>query len=315
MATDFVRTRSEEGNLRDKAIVALVAVGASAPTRTLLPRLRGDAAVDRERWSDACDAYRAVLAQEPKDSAALGGLAYASSRLERYDDAVAAYAQLAALDPDDATALVDLARAQAKDGHAALAYGTFAKAVALAKRHVDASPRKASAVRTIAWVHLYAGRTYAANGEPGHARDQFERMLAWTKRLPPNDERHDMYLEEGQEAIAALALGSRAGFSVSLAPWTGAELPGSIPHTLKYRLIVAGRPGRNVRLAASRVPRYWVASFCSDRVCAPGRVGISLPQSGVKIVEFQLVPPHGSALAPKVRVTGTDGTSQASGTT
>jgi hypothetical protein len=94
---------------------------------------------------------------------------------------------------------------------------------------------------------------------------------------------------------------------VSLVPWTGADLPGSIPNTIKYRLVVAGAPGDNVTLRASDVPKRWVASFCSDRVCAPFRVSVVIPENGVKVVEFQLVPPGAKSTAPRVRVTGSDG--------
>jgi hypothetical protein len=94
---------------------------------------------------------------------------------------------------------------------------------------------------------------------------------------------------------------------VSLVPWTGADLPGSIPNTIKYRLVVADVAGRSVTLRTSGVPKGWVASFCSDRVCAPFRVSVAIPESGVKVVEFQLVPPAAKAPAPKVRVSGSDG--------
>jgi hypothetical protein len=125
-----------------------------------------------------------------------------------------------------------------------------------------------------------------------------------------------MYLEEAQEAIAALDLGGpHATTSVSLAPWTGADLPGSIPNTIKYRLVVAGPAGSSVALHTADVPKGWVASFCSDRVCAPFKVSVALPESGVKVIEFQLVPPEGKAPAPKVRVIGTSGTQTSTATT
>ncbi|MBD5604499.1 MAG: redoxin family protein [Candidatus Eremiobacteraeota bacterium] len=314
-STDFFRTRAEEAALRDRAVAALVNVGTSVTDKSLLPRMSGDAALEGERWSDALDAYRSVLAVDPKNEDALGGIAQASSRLKNYDAAVAADQQLTALAPDDATALVSLGLTQQEAGHAADAYATFDRAIALAKKHVDASHGKAGDVRMLAYVHMYAGRTYAKNGDTAHARAQFEEMLAWTQKLPANNPRHDMYLEEGQEAIAALGLVSPTGISVSLAPWIGADLPGSVPSTIKYRLVLAGTAGKNVTLEASGLPKAWVASFCSDKVCAPMRDAVVIPQSGVKIVEFQLIPPSGKPPAPKVRVTGHDGSSEASATT
>jgi peroxiredoxin len=314
--TDLLRTRAEEATLRDAAIAALVNVGTSIADKSLLPRLRGDAARDRELWSDAIEAYAAVLAVDPKNADALGGTATAANRLQKYDVEIDADTKLTALAPDDVSALVDLARAQARAGHQSDAVATFAKAVLLGQRNVAAARGTAKPVRMLAWVHLYAGRNFAQAGDTALAREEFEQTLALSAQLPPRDSRHDMYIEEGQEAIVALELGPGGGITtLSLVPWTGADLPGSVPNTIKYRLVVADVAGRNVALKATRVPKGWVASFCSDRVCAPFKVSVAIPESGVKVVEFQLVPPAGGAPAPKVRVTGTDGRHESSATT
>ena len=314
--TDLLRTRAEEATLRDAAIAALVNVGTSIADKSLLPRLRGDAAQDRELWNDALEAYAATLAVDPKNGDALAGTATAANRLQKYDLEIDADTKLAALAPGDVSALVDLARAQAHAGRQRDAVATFANAVQAGKKNVAAARGAAKPVRMLAWVHLYAGRNFAAAGNDARARAEFEQTLALCSQLPLRDPRHDMYIEESQEAIVALELGApSASTTLSLVPWTGAELPGSIPNTIKYRLVVAGIAGRNVALKASRVPKGWVASFCSDRVCAPFRVSVAIPESGVKVVEFQLVPPNGNPRAPKVRVTGTDGRHEASVTT
>jgi peroxiredoxin len=315
-STDLLRTRAEEATLRDAAIAALVNVGTSVHDTSLLPRLHGDAALDREQWQDALSAYRAALAIDPKNEDILAGIAQSASRLEKYDDAVDADKALAALEPSDPHPLVDLALAQAKAGHNDDSYATFDKAIGLAKAQLDASPAKASAIRTLAWANLYAGRTYAKNGDPKSARMHFDATLALAEKLPPGDSRHDMYLEEAQEATVALGLAAPSdGPAVSLAPWTGADLPGSVPNTIKFRLIVAGVAGHNVALQTSDVPKGWVASFCTDKICAPFKVDVSIPDSGVKVVEFQLVPPQGKAATPRVRVTGTDGRHESTATT
>ena len=307
-STDLLRTRAEEAMVRDGAIAALVNVGTSVEDKALLPRLHGDAALDREQWSDALAAYAATLAVDPKNEDALAGTAQAAARLEKYDVAVDADTKLAALEPENAGDVVDLARAQAKAGNAAAAAMTFANAIARAEKNVAAHPGKPKPLRLLAYAHLYAGRFEAASGDAAHARAAFEAALAAAERLPAKDARHDMYVEESQEAEVALGLtGARGSSSVSLVPWTGADLPGSIPNTIKYRLVVAGAPGDNVTLRASDVPKRWVASFCSDRVCAPFRVSVVIPENGVKVVEFQLVPPGAKSTAPRVRVTGSDG--------
>ena len=66
--------------------------------------------------------------------------------------------------------------------------------------------------------------------------------------------------------------------ALSLAPWTGPDLPGSIASTMQVP------PGRHRRAghAASRwprrgLPKRWIGSFCTDRVCAPFRTTVVLP--------------------------------------
>ncbi len=315
-ATDFLRTRGAEAQLRDRAIAALVNVGTSVSDTTLLPRLRGDAARDRENWNDALDAYRAVVAIDSKNVAAFTGVAFAAGRLEKYDAVIEADTALVALEPADVGALVDLARAQAKAGRNDDAYASFARAHAVALAAIAANPGKAVPLRMAAYAHLYAGRTYAKNGDAVRARAEYDRALTATLKLPANDARHDMYIEEYQEAI--VALGSSApqnGALVSLAPWTGPELPGSIASTAKFRLVVAGVAGRSIALRAADVPHGWVASFCTDRVCAPFKTTVALPPSGIKVIEFQIISPSGRGGAPKVRVTGRDGAHESSATT
>ncbi len=314
-ATDLLRTRVEEAALRDKAIAALASVAANPADRALLSRMQGDAASNREQWSEALGDYHAALALDPKNEDAWSGLALAAARLEQYDDAVKADEQIVALEPTSVQVLVDLGLAYAKDNRYPDAYATFDKATALGKQQVDANPGKAANVRVLSWTYLYEGRTYTKGGDADHARAAFLNAMAWADKLPADDSRHDMYLEEDQEAIVALDLTNPGQTGVSLAPWTGADLPGSTPNTLKYRLVVAGAPGKTLALHAADVPKGWVASFCSDRVCSPFKLSLTVPASGVKVIEFQLVPPDAKAKAPSVRVVATDGSSTVSAAT
>jgi peroxiredoxin len=315
-STDLIRTRAEEAAIRDRAIASLENDTTPATDATLLPLLRGAAASDREQWQAALDGYTAVLASDPKNEDALSGVALAAARLKNYALVVDADTKLAALDPTSSSDLVELARAQVSAGSNEDAYATFEKAVALAQSNLAAKPKDAKRRRALAYAHLYFGRAYAKAGDTAAARKQFADTLAVASKLPPHDSRHDMYIEESQEAIVALRLGDGGGAAaVTLAPWTGPELPGSIPNTIKYRLVVAGNAGKTIALRASDVPKGWVASFCSDRVCAPFHVDVAIPENGVKIVEFQLVPPGATSGVPKVRVTGSGDGFESSATT
>ncbi len=315
-STNFLRTRTEEAALRDRAIEALAGVAADDKERAMLARLRGDAALEREQWSAALDGYDAVLAFDPKNRQALQGIALAAERLGQPDAEIGADAQLVTLQPDSVDALVELGLAYGRAKRFDAAAKAFGNAIALAERHLRAKPADAAAIRKLAWVYLYAGRTYVKAGDAAKAHGEFEQSLASAEKLSANDERHDMYIEEDQEAIVALGLGAPSGgASVSLAPWTGSDLSGSIPNTLKYRLVVVGAVGKSVALQAAGVPRGWIASFCSDRVCAPFKTSVEIPESGVKVIEFQLVPPAAHVKPAKVRVIVNDGTHTASATT
>jgi peroxiredoxin len=316
---DLLGTRAEEAVIRDRAI-ALLGTPAATDRRSsaLLAHLRGDAACAREAWHDALVQYRRVLALDPGNADVLQATALAASRLHEFDEAIDADARLAALAPDDASALVTLALMEAKANHSAQSYQTFDRAIALAGRQVHAHPRDVKRLRLLAWAHLYAGRTYAKGGDGVRARREFAEVSSFALALPQNDERHDMYLEEAQEALVALDLsGPKLRTNLALSPWTGTGLPGSVPDTIKYRLIVSGAAGASVALDTKHVPRGWIASFCTDRLCAPFHVVVLLPPSGVKMIEFQLVPDRPRRSAPHVRIeaTGRQGRGSAQATT
>ena len=280
---DVMQTRAQEAELRDKAIAALVNVGTSVHDQTLLTRLQGDAALARGQWRDAEQAYRGVLDLAPNDAGAQRGLALASQRL-------ASDNQLPS--PGDLT-----------------------KAVALAKQRVDSNPNDPIALGLLANADLAAARAEATSGDVARARDDFADAGVWSERLRDGDPSRVPLLEEAQEGIVALGLGAKSGLSVSLAPWTGPPLPGSVPDTLRYRLAVVGKAAKEVDLKAADVPKGWIATFCTERVCTPGRVRISLPASRVGIIELQLVPPDSRKVVPKVRIIANDGAGSVTATT
>ncbi|MDQ6826724.1 MAG: redoxin domain-containing protein [Candidatus Eremiobacteraeota bacterium] len=288
LTVDFLRTTAEQAMLRDQAISAFQPVAKTAAERTLLLRMEGDAATDKELWPQAIGSYQSALALSPKDQGALSGLAFAAYELKDYSKQIAADEQLAKLAPS-ADIYVSLGNGYVARKDYKAAETAMASAISFAQTDVAKRPHDAKAIRRLAWTHLYSGRTYAKAGERAAAHREFAQLMTWTLKLPKNDERYAMYLEEGQEADIALELASGGKTSVSLAPWTGADLPGSVASTIKYRLVVAGNPKRSVTLRATDLSKGWIASFCSDRVCAPLRTAVVIPASGVKIVEFQLI--------------------------
>ena len=112
--------------------------------------------------------------------------------------------------------------------------------------------------------------------------------------------------------MTAVALATHhRGTVLSLSKWTGADLPGSLKSTYKYRLIVVSPANKHVTLAASGLRPGWIASFCADGLCSPKTVSFTAPTSGVKTYAFQLVPPTDGAPPNKVVVTAGDGVTAA----
>jgi len=306
--TDYLRTQAEENALRDTEIKLLEPVAETDESKVMLARLQGDTASAREEWPQALAAYERGLALAPADEDLLGG--YASALHATGDDARATdvYTKIAKVDPSvDNFVSLGVSAGDAKrfnDGAVA-----FAQAIGTARAAVNAKPADAKAIRKLAWAYLYEGRMFVKAGDTAKARAAFAQTAAWTAKLPKTDSRYAMYLEEAQEATVALDTAHPQGkTALSLAPWTGPDLPGSVTSTYKYRLVVAGTPGKTVALEASGLPKRWVASFCSDRQCAPFRTTVALPSSGVKVIEFQVIPQAAAQAAPTVRVNG-DGAS------
>lgn len=83
--------------------------------------------------------------------------------------------------------------------------------------------------------------------------------------------------------IAVLAL------VVSIAPWTGKDLPAAATDGTKYRLTLRGAPNTAAHLHADGVARGWIAAFCDGRVCSPGKIDVTLPASGRVTLQFDLI--------------------------
>jgi peroxiredoxin len=293
---DLIKTESEQQTLRAAAIAAFAPVAAGNADLALLARLRGDAASALGKWRDADSAYADALVHAPGDADALSGQAYATSHLGDDARVAAIDAQIAERAPSYGS-YTSLGRALAKSGNVPAAEQAFDKALALAARKPAA----------LAWTNLYYGRMETAANNRDKARAAFGRAATAAEQIEKTNPRREWYLEQAQEATVALDVVPGARPALSLAPWTGPDLPGSIASTYKYRLVLTGAPGAKVTLAAAGLPRRWVGSFCTDRVCAPFRTTVVVPAAGVKIVEFQVVPTTAHNGPANVRIDATSG--------
>jgi peroxiredoxin/tetratricopeptide (TPR) repeat protein len=298
---DLLATKAEQEALRVKAIAALQTHAAPHADDLLLARMQGDELVAEGRFADAIPFYESALVLNANDPAALSGLAYARSTAGDEAGALDIRRRIAAAYPTYANE-IGLARAYAATGDHAGTIEAIDIALPLAAK---VSPG------ALAWSHLYAGRAALEVNDRGRARVEFSAAEVAAEHVPRENPRYTWYLEQSQEALLALGLGaSRTTMGLSIAPWTGPELPGSIASTYKFRVALSGAAGTSVTLRASGLPKTWIASFCSDRMCSPFTLVATIPASGIKIVEFQVIPGAAHASAhPTVRVSA-----QANGT-
>ncbi len=293
---DLDKTQAEEETLRAAAIAAFTPVAGDAADATLLARLRGDEAASLGKWDEADAQYQRALANAPNDTATLAADAYAVAHLGDDARVVQIEDKLATLEPS-APNFVALGRARAKLHDRTGAEAAFAKARELA----------ANDQARLAWTSLYEGQMEANADDTNKARAAFARAAAAADVIPATDPRKTWYIERAQEGMVALGVARTATPTLSLAPWTGADLPGSIASTIKYRLVVTGKTGATIGLVAAGLPTHWIGSFCSDRVCAPFRTEVTVPSGGVKVVEFQVVPTTAAKGKVTVRIDARSG--------
>ena len=292
---DLIKTHAEQHALRAAAIAAFAPVAAGDADLALLARLRGDEAVQLGKWREADAAYTDALKHVPNDVDALDGQVYAASELGDDARVLALDTHIAELAPGYST-YAALGRAQAKAGNVAAAEQTFDKALTLAAKPAQ-----------LAWTNLSYGRMETLAGNRDKARAAFARAAAAAEQIAKNDPRAEWYVEQAQEGAVALDVARGTQAALSLAPWTGADLPGSLASTYKYRLIVTGGAGAKITLTASGLPQRWIGSFCTDRVCAPFRTSVVVPPDGVKVIEFQVVPTTARKGAVNVRIDASSG--------
>ncbi|MDQ6930255.1 MAG: redoxin domain-containing protein [Candidatus Eremiobacteraeota bacterium] len=292
--TDYLKIRSEQAALESAAASGLSKVVKTNPDRVLLYSITGDLATNNENWDEAISAYTSALSINSKDESALGGLAFAYYEKKNWKDEISAYRRLVAITPDPDTYIsIGKAYLQLKDYAGAVAATRKASDIAVAAYN---KKKSTDTIVNAAYTSLYLGRAYAQAGNNASAHVAFTNTVSYGQQLPRKSVNYAKYTEEGQEADVALGLNAGGKTMVSLAPWTGADLPGSIASTTKYRLVVAGRPGSTVQLAVTGLSKGWLASFCSDKICAPMKRAATMPDSGVKIFEFQLISNDAHAL-------------------
>jgi thiol-disulfide isomerase/thioredoxin/tetratricopeptide (TPR) repeat protein len=292
---DYERTQHAEGRL-------LLAAGAAAWAHAATPARKVDALVlsargsgALNRWNDAARAYRAALEITPDAPKLVGALARAYYRLHDYAGMIGQARLYTRLKPADGDVWADLGLADQRARRFADAVPAYEKSLKVLRAEAVKKPSQ-DAIADVADTALDAANVDVSLGDAAGTRRMFALANAYADRLIAKGEFATLkrnVKERTQEGLVAVALAAGTNKPVvSVVPWTGPDLPGSLASTLKYRLIVAAPTDAVVTLRARGLRPDWVASFCADGLCSPQTVSFKSPAAGVKTYEFQLVPPH-----------------------
>jgi thiol-disulfide isomerase/thioredoxin len=292
---DYERTQRAEGALLVSAGTAVREHATTAAQRVagLVMFARGSG--DLNRWEDAARAYRDALVLTPDAPKLVAALSRAYYRLHDYPAMIAQAQRYTQLKPRDGDGWADLGLAYQRTRRFHEAAPVYEKALELLRDDASTKPTQ-DRIADVADTSLDAANVDVSLADEAGTRRNFAQANAYADRLAP----HGNYArlkrnvkERTQEGLIAVALAGGAGKPViSVIPWTGPDLPGSLASTLKYRLIVAAPADTSVTLHAQGLRPHWVASFCADGLCSPQTVSFTSPAGGVKTFEFQLVPPH-----------------------
>jgi cytochrome c biogenesis protein CcmG/thiol:disulfide interchange protein DsbE len=309
-AVDDERTQHEEGVLRIAAGTALRDAATNGAQRAAGLALLAHGQGDVNRWADAAQTECAALALEPNDAAVVSALSQAYYRLHDYGGMIAQAKRYTVLAPDDGDGWSDLGLAFQRMRNFAAAAPAYERSLALLRAAAAARPSEL-ANADVADTSLDLANVYVALGDSARTRATFAQANAYGDRLASRGRYANLkrnVKERTQEGLIAVALAGGNGRPVvSLGPWSGPDLPGSLASTLKYRLIVASARDAAVTLRAAGLRPDWVASFCADGLCSPQTVSYRAPQTGVKTYEFQLVPPAAGARPGAVTVSAAGG--------
>lgn len=97
------------------------------------------------------------------------------------------------------------------------------------------------------------------------------------------------------------------GLVLALSPYSGPPINGSISDSAKFSVAIRGNAGQVVVVRAVDLPKGYIASFCTARVCAPFRVTFALPKSGRERIELQLIENEAGATKPTTVSVRADG--------
>ncbi len=297
---DYERTQHEEGTLRVAEGLAERDAATTGAQKAAALAVAARGYGNLGRWNDAVATYTVALALTPDAAPLVASLGRAYYRLHDYAGMIAQSQRYTELKPRDGDGWSDLGLAYQRIGKFHDAVAPYRKSLALLRAAAVAKPTQ-DAIADVADTSLDLADVYVSLGDVDGANHTFAQANEYGDRLAANGVYASLkrnVKERTQEGSVAVALARQTAGGktvISIAPWSGADLPGSVASTLKYRLIVAAPADTRITLHATGLRPDWIASFCTDGLCSPQAVRFIAPASGVKTYEFQLVPPQGGA--------------------
>jgi serine/threonine protein kinase/tetratricopeptide (TPR) repeat protein len=180
---------SQVGDL-NKAQAAFLKVSALDPNNSAGFNNAGLILLQQGKYAESIPVFQKAIALTANDDSAYSNLGYAYFELKRYDDAVTNFGKAVELNPTDSIEMGNLADAYRWSGQKDKANYTYDKAIELAYKDLQASPRSATALASLA---VY----YAKKGESTQALNFIGRALYLSK-----DNVDIMYNKAQVEALA-----------------------------------------------------------------------------------------------------------------
>ena len=173
-----------------------------------------------------------------------------------------------ALKPADGDGWSDLGLAYQRTRQFASAVPAYVRSLELLRAVAAKTPTE-YANADVADTSLDLANVYVALGDAANTHSTFAQANAYGDLLAANGRFKNLkrnVKERTQEGLIAVALAGGNGKPVlSVAPWTGPDLPGSLASTLKYRLIVASAGDAAVTLQAAGLSSDWVCLLYTSR--------------------------------------------------
>jgi tetratricopeptide (TPR) repeat protein/peroxiredoxin len=297
---DYAHTSRLEGALQYNAATALLKLQNTPQQKYDAYILQAKGYTSLGDSAGAVSATRSALALKPNDPTTIFRMARALGAAGSYSAAIPYATRYTNLRPNDPDGFSWLAIFYKRSGQPQQAIAPFQKSTGLLMAAVKtAAPKdRTEAAADAADELLSLGDAYVTLGDGQQAQQTYDEAKRYADMVDPKSEYaeiRDRVTERAAEGAVAVAVKQGSNLAISVTKWTGADLPGSVSSTYKYRLIVVAKGDQPVTLTAQNLAPGWVASFCADRLCSPGKVTFTPPQSGVKTYEFQLVPPNPGA--------------------